>query len=141
MTARFKINTKVTARFSDLDAMGHVNNARFFSYMEEGRVAYFNKLFPDKSLLNQFDIFPFILADIQCTFKSPIMCSETIIVSLGVIKIGTKSLTMEYDLTEEKSGRQVATGSSVLVMYDYKTKTTCSVSTAIKNRIHHLEND
>ena len=30
-------STNIDVRFSDLDALGHVNNAVFFTYFEEGR--------------------------------------------------------------------------------------------------------
>jgi YbgC/YbaW family acyl-CoA thioester hydrolase len=33
--------TTVEIRFADIDAMGHVNNAVYFSYFEQARMAYF----------------------------------------------------------------------------------------------------
>ena len=35
--------TPLTVRFRDLDAMGHVNNAIFFTSLEEGRKPFFLK--------------------------------------------------------------------------------------------------
>ncbi|MCH7826958.1 MAG: thioesterase family protein [Bacteroidetes bacterium] len=31
-------------RFSDLDAMGHVNNAKYLTYLEEARIDYLNNI-------------------------------------------------------------------------------------------------
>lgn len=139
MKKRFNVHTKCQVRFSDTDAMGHCNNARFFTYMEEGRVAYFTKLFPDHKPSDQFDIFPFILADIQCSFKTPAFCGETLTVGVGVTEFGTKSFVIEYEITEETSERLVATGKSVLVMYDYKTKKTYPIPDDLKERIKAIE--
>jgi len=136
---KYKIETKVTVRFSDTDAMGHCNNARFFSFMEEGRVAYFQKMFPDADPSNQFERFPFIIADIQCSFKSPAFCGETLIVGLGVEKFGNKSFELDYEIIDEKSERLVATGKSVLVMYDYKKETTYAIPDDLKQRFKELE--
>ncbi|MBU0506600.1 acyl-CoA thioesterase [bacterium] len=139
MNSKYNINTKVTVRFSDTDAMGHLNNAKIFSYMEEGRVTYFKNVFPDQDLAKHFDVFPFIIAQIQAEFKSPAYCGETLVVSLGITKFGTKSFTMEYDITEEKTGRPVATGSSILVMFDYKTQKTFPIPDEFKAKIQLIE--
>ena len=44
----FKHKTKIIVRFSDLDAMQHVNNATYLTYLEEARIDYFNTLFNRK---------------------------------------------------------------------------------------------
>ncbi|HLD44962.1 MAG TPA: thioesterase family protein [bacterium] len=139
MDRKYRVQTILTVRFSDTDAMGHVNNANIFTYMEQGRVAYFNKLFPEKKLSDHYDIFPFILANIKADFKSPAYCGESLIVGLGVVHMGNKSLTMEYDIAEELTERLVATGSSVLVMYDYASAATYPIPDELKARITELE--
>lgn len=139
MSKQFTTQTTIPVRFSDTDAMGHVNNAKYFSYMEEGRVAYFSKLLPELDLNNSERAFPFILADVQCSFKAPLFCGETVVVALGVTEIRNRSFVMEYVLTEKKSGREVATGSSIQVMYDYQTEKTYPVPDDLKKRIEGVE--
>jgi acyl-CoA thioester hydrolase len=140
MNTPFKVKTKVTVRFSDTDAMGHLNNAKIFSYMEEGRVTYFKKVFPNQDLSKHFEVFPFIIAQIEAEFKSPAYCGETLVVGLGITEFGTKSFTMTYAISEEKTGRQVATGSSILVMFDYKTQSTFPIPDELKQKIQLIEN-
>ncbi|MBU2497282.1 MAG: thioesterase family protein, partial [Proteobacteria bacterium] len=36
--------TELAVRFRDIDAMGHVNNAVFFTYFEEGRKAFLEEV-------------------------------------------------------------------------------------------------
>ncbi|OVE82455.1 hypothetical protein BVY03_00895 [bacterium K02(2017)] len=139
MDFRFKVETQVKIRFSDTDAMGHCNNARMISYMEEGRVEYFKKLFPHVTRANQFDLFPFILAEIQCSYKAPAFCNQLLIVSLGTTHIGTKSFTFEYDIYEAESKQMVATGKSIQVMYDYKNNKTITIPQEIKEKINNIE--
>lgn len=135
----FKVKIQIPVRFSDTDAMGHMNNARFFSFMEEGRVAYIRKLFPAENPSDSFKFFPFILADAQCSFKSPAYTGEIIEVALGVTAFGTKSFTIEYILTELKSHRLVATGKSVMVMYDYEKQKSVVVSPEFREAVEKLE--
>ena len=40
----FKHKIKMNIRFSDLDAMGHVNNAKYLTYLEEARIDYLNNI-------------------------------------------------------------------------------------------------
>lgn len=120
MPKRFRVQTTVTVRFSDTDAMGHCNNSRYFSFMEEGRVAYFKHLFPNLTSRDSFEMFPFILGDIQCRFEAPAYCADELIVSLGVTEFGSKSMVMEYDIHHRGSDKRIATGKSTLVMFDYK---------------------
>lgn len=139
MNDLFKVNTECLCRFSDTDAMGHVNNACYFSYMEQGRVAYISRLLPEVDYRDGLQSFPFILADIQCTFKAPLFCEEVVIVSLRASKMGRKSFDFEYLLTEKQSGREVATGQSVQVMYDYSKEETCPIPNELRRKIEELE--
>ena len=36
--------TEIKTRFRDVDAMGHVNNAVYFSFMEQARTEYYLKI-------------------------------------------------------------------------------------------------
>lgn len=139
MSSRHQVTTEIRVRFSDTDAMGHVNNACFFSYMEEGRVAYFSELLPEVDPKDSERSFPFILADIQCAFTSPLFCGEIVIVALGVTEIRTRSFVMEYELTEKKTGRTVGTGKSIQVMYDYQTEKTYPMPDHIRKLIQNIE--
>lgn len=140
MNTKFKTQFKVTTRFSDVDAFGHVNNACFFSFMEEGRVNYFKKIFPEKSILD-FSLFPFILAEAKCSYKKPVFCHQTLIVALGVTHIGTKSFTMEYDLFETTSQDLVATGQSIQVMFDYDANQSIKIPQSFKDKLNEQENN
>jgi acyl-CoA thioester hydrolase len=100
-------------RFRDLDGMGHVNNAVFFTFMESARIAYLSSLGaginPQQSL---------ILARTEADFRSPIAFGETVEVGVRTSRVGTKSFELEYEL--RAGGRLAAEGKSVLVGYDYE---------------------
>ena len=40
----FRFSTMLEVRWRDLDPMGHVNNAVYFSYLEQARVHYLREL-------------------------------------------------------------------------------------------------
>jgi acyl-CoA thioester hydrolase len=110
-------STNIEVRFRDLDAMGHVNNAVFFTYFEEGRKYFSKKVFEVSDLSD----FKFIMAHIQCDFIRPIQFNDHAILQMWVKNIGTKSFSFEYRLVDFSDEAVVyATGESIQVCYDYK---------------------
>ena len=136
MKSEFYIKTEVEVRFKDVDMMGHVNNANYLTYFEQGRVAYFRQLFEKQE--TQKDLFPFVVAEITIRFVSPAFFDETLVVGVRTAEMGTKSFRMEYEIKEKKSKRLVATGHSVQVMYDYQTKATFPIPESLKEKIRNL---
>ncbi len=81
-------------------------------------------------------MFPFILADIQCSFKAPIYCGDKIEVTVTVSEIGTKSFTMSYELKNVATKQVVAIGKSVQVMFDYKTGKSIAVPDSFREKLN-----
>lgn len=133
----YKVSTQIQVRFSDLDPLGHVNNANYFTYFEEGRVAYFKKFKNIKFIGNPEQ--SFILAHISCDFKSPATIGETLIVSLRIKEIKNSSFSMEYLIEDMDSGRIVATGESIQVCFDYKNNRKISISKEMRKRFEDIE--
>ena len=99
-----------TVRFRDLDGMGHVNNAVFLTYLEQGRLAWFGS---DP----KFALCDVILARTEIDFRSPLQVGEEVEIGVRPARVGTKSFELEYEL--RAGGRLVAEAKSVLVGYDY----------------------
>ena len=47
MAASDPVVTEVTLRYSDMDALGHLNNAVYATLFEAGRVAYVDEVLED----------------------------------------------------------------------------------------------
>jgi acyl-CoA thioester hydrolase len=99
-----------TVRFRDVDAMGHVNNAVFATYIEQARIAF---LSPNGAKVEEM-----ILARLEIDFRSPAEVGETIEITVTPTRIGTKSFDLEYVL--RAGDRVVAEAKTVLVAYDYE---------------------
>jgi len=126
----FKIQIHV--RFRDIDGMGHVNNAVFFTYFEEGRKAFFQKISKGSDLA----IFPFILARIGCDFLSPIKLNTLLSLEMWVKEIGNKSFALDYNLVDFKDPSiSYAKGESVQVCFDYGENKSIAVPTELKQKL------
>jgi acyl-CoA thioester hydrolase len=100
-------------RFRDLDAMGHVNNAVFATYVEQARIEYLRWL----GVLDGPLYMGMILARLELDFLAPAMSEGEIEIGVRTARSGNKSFELEYEL--EQAGRPIARASTVLVAYDY----------------------
>jgi acyl-CoA thioester hydrolase len=127
----------VEIRFSDLDPLGHVNNARYLTYLEQARIAYFQHLGLWTGV--SFIDIGIILADVQITFRAPILYQQKVQAGVRVARLGNKSLTMEYCLEEQANGFELATASTVLVSYDYRTNSSIPIPDSWRSRMEEFE--
>lgn len=109
---------EIPVRFRDIDGMQHVNNAVYFSYMEQARSEWYRRTIGIEHV-GELD---FILARAECDFKAPIGYGETVVVTTWVTEVGTSSFRFRYELRSKATGTLFATGESVQVMYDYAVK-------------------
>jgi len=125
----------VEVRFRDMDSMGHVNNAVFFTYFENARIAYWRAV-PAIHTRRALD---YILARAECDFRSPATLEEELTCHIRVGSFGRSSFTFEYLLRETSTGRVVAEGRTVQVMYDYTARTTRPIDEDLKAAIRDFE--
>jgi acyl-CoA thioester hydrolase len=103
--------TDVRVRYSDLDAQGHVNNARVLTLLEEARIDW---LYADAPRHGADQLVrALVVASLEIQYKRTIMFGPPARVSLGVSKVGNASFTVDYVVTSD--GEVVATASTVLV--------------------------
>lgn len=136
---KYPFETQVRVSFRDLDALGHVNNAVFFTYLEAARILYITK-FLEQGLPVRFDFLdiPIILVEATCTYKSQALFGETLTVGVGVTRFGNKSFDLVYKIVGE-DGRLVATGKTIQVMYDYDNNSAFPIPDIIKQSVYAFQ--
>jgi acyl-CoA thioester hydrolase len=122
---------EVPVRFRDIDGMGHVNNAVFFTYMEQARSEWYRHLMGIKSVAE----FDFILAHASCDFKEAIGFGETVVVTVTLTRIGGSSFRFAYEVRSKQKGTLFATGESVQVCYDYGNKKPIPIPPAFRKKL------
>jgi acyl-CoA thioester hydrolase len=127
----------IEIRYGDIDAQRHVNNARYFTFMEQARANY---------LLNlglwsgeDFDRIGIIMAEQSCAYLAPIMLMQKVEVGVRTERMGAKSLELSYDLRDAESHQTLATGRSTLVAYDYQKAQSITIPEAWREAIDGFE--
>ena len=101
----------VDVRYRDIDAMGHVNNAVYATYLETARAA----LFAEHLGIALTDA-PTVLASLQIDYHAPITLGDRVTVTCAVERVGRTSIPMTYTIRAD--GTDCATATSVQVVID-----------------------
>lgn len=100
--------------FRDIDAMQHVNNAVYVTYLETVRIAYMNHVLHFEGLQQV----PVILGDLYVRYLSPATYGEVLTCGIGVSRFGTKSFEFVYQI-DGPDNRPIVSARTTQVAYDY----------------------
>jgi len=116
----YRFYQPIEVRYGDLDPQGHLNNARYLTFMEQARINYIKHLglWGGGSFLE----IGIILAEISIKFLSAVQFGQPVRVGVRVTRLGNKSLDMHYRMEDAQAGVELANGTSVLVAYDYQAE-------------------
>lgn len=132
---RWPLSVEIPVAWGDMDSFQHVNNTVYLRWLETARIAYFERL----GLLGRSDGVGPILASITVDYRSPVTYPDKVRVEVSVTRIGASSFDMAYRVGSDAQRAEVATGKSVLVMYDYRTARSAPVDQAMRQAIAALE--
>jgi acyl-CoA thioester hydrolase len=128
----------IEVRYGDLDPQGHVNNAKYLTYFEQARIAYWIQLgiFSKDQSFMEIGV---ILADVHITYLEPIYYGQNIKVGVHVSKLGNKSMTWEQNIVDADRAQELAKGEVIVVAYDYRAEKTMSIPQEWRERIMEFE--
>ena len=121
----FHYRHPIEIRYNDTDALGHVNNAVYFSYFEMARSGYYTEVVghpfgtgPDA------DTRTFVIAEAHITYRLPAFYGEPLSCAVRVGWVSRSAFSLEYRVEVEASAlggaRVAADGTTVQVFYDLK---------------------
>ena len=119
----------MSVRWRDMDAMGHVNNAKYVSYLEEARVRWLVTV-PGISLQDR--IAP-VVAATNVNYRAPIVWPNDIVVELFVERLGNSSVTIGHRIVGGKDGNTLySDGNVVVVWMDTQTGRSAPLPEAVR---------
>lgn len=114
-----KYVNKQFVRWDDIDAFGHVNNAKYLTYVQEARFHWSFYQFKEKG--DRPTIVEMVVAKAEVEFLEPIYDGGTFVdVTLWVESIGNSSFVMAYEIS--KDGTTFAKVRTVQVAVSMETK-------------------
>lgn len=105
------VQIRLLIRWSDVDSLGHVNNAVYLNYLEEARDRLIGQLFGQRA-------WDFVLARVAIDYRSELVQDDReVIVHCGVSGYGRSSIRT-WERVEKLDGIVSAEAESVLVARD-----------------------
>ena len=101
--------------WGDMDALGHVNNVRYFDYFQEARIEWLKQL----NIRMTEDTGP-VVAQVACNFLKPIFYPATLTIKSQAHTPGRSSLILDHCIYQGEE--LMAQGTSTVVWMDYKKK-------------------
>lgn len=104
-------------RFSDVDAYRHVNNVKYFEYLQESRI----RLIAD--VMRGLDVARpgLVVAQTDVDYLAPILLREAPYdVRSRIARVGSRSMTVDSEITD--GDRLLARGRVVVVFFDLETQ-------------------
>ncbi len=113
---KYRFRYVIQVRYSDMDMLGHANNAVYLTYLELARIAYFREV-------NQSDSedIALVLAHAEMNFKIPLTPGIQPVVRMRTTRLGKSSVTIENMITDEADERLFFSASTVMVAVNPET--------------------
>lgn len=131
----YKVSLKVQIRFSDLDALNHVNNSFQSQYYDLGRIDYFEKVMGRELDWSKVVV---VIVHTENNFFSPIVQGEEIFVESKLVKFGNRSMTMNQRLVDSK-GVVKGTCRTILAGFNRDTNASAPIEEDLKRRFLEFE--
>ena len=125
--------------WGDLDMHGHVNNVWYFRYIENARIAYYEKI--QKYEYETQTGTSFVLAATECRFRHPITYPATISVGARVSEIQSDRMIMTYRLVNPAEDYLLAEATATLVSFDYQKNKKSAFPRELQRRIENLQKE
>lgn len=128
----YKYRTPISIRFSDIDAVGHVNNAIYLTYFEIARFNYWKDV--TNWNLSENGI---IVGRSEVNYLKPVMLHDQIACYVRVVRIGNSSFDVMHVLVKitEKGEEICTTGKTVCISYDYTANKSVKIPSQFRNRM------
>ena len=113
MTEKIAVHQKTFAiSWGDMDALGHVNNARYFDYFQEARIEWLAEL-----QINMTEGQGPVVVQVACTYLKPVIYPATLTLTSSIHSVGRSSCMIDHDLFQNE--QLMAQGSCKIVWVDY----------------------
>ena len=123
------IEVPIAPRWRDLDALNHVNNANFLTYVEEARLHWFATLDGPWSAQGYMPV----LAAVHCNYRAQLSWPGGLIVELYCERVGNSSVTIAHRIVDAARREKIyCDGNNVLVWVDPATGTPVALPDVIR---------
>ena len=132
------IRYRLRVRFSDCDPLGHVNNAKYLTYLEQARIVLWGRQLgwtSRRSAVGEPRGEGFILARAEIDFRAQAHDGDALEVRLWLDGFGRSTARYGYEVVDLGGNRVVATAQTVQVWFDYDTGASVPIGDDLRTKL------
>jgi acyl-CoA thioester hydrolase len=128
----YKYKTPIAIRFSDIDAVGHVNNAIYLTYFEVARISYWRDVMNWN--LREDGV---IVGRSEVNYLKPVTLEDQLFCYVRITRIGNSSFDVMHVLVRNTAnGEEICTtGKTVCISYDYRLNKSVPIPAKLRQKM------
>ena len=133
--SQFKAWRRMTTRWADNDAYGHVNNTVYYEWFDSA----VNAWMVDQGMLDIANGDPIALVvETRCTYAAPLEFPQDVEVGLAVVQLGRSSIRYRIGIFAEGSENAAAEGEFVHVVVDRASRRPTEIPDAWRMKLQAI---
>ena len=136
MSTTFHHRLPIQLRFSDTDAIGHVNNSSYFTFFDLGKTRYICTVLGRDVPATEMGI---VLAHAETDFLHPVFYTDDVSVLTRMESISKHSFTLMQQIVNNTTGVVHCTCRNVMVSVDSTTGRSKEVDTEMREALLRFE--
>lgn len=127
---KYRYSFEIQVRYSDMDMLGHANNAVYLTYLELARLGYFKEV-----IRQDWKEVALVLAHASMDYKIPITPGIQPVVHIRTTKLGNSSLHIDNIITDKENKTLFFSSSMVLVAINTKSGKSTPIPESEKEKV------
>ncbi|SNY96001.1 acyl-CoA thioesterase [Halomonas sp. hl-4] len=136
MSADLVSRTHLRVRGYHLDGYGHVNNARYLEFMEEGRWAFFDA---HPALMKELHDAgrAFVVVNLNIDYRAAAVQGDDLVIMTGIVDVGERSAICHHQIRQQ-NGRLVAQADLTFVLLDVRANKASAIDGNVRQTLEAL---
>ncbi len=135
---KYRHSIPIQIRFSDMDALRHVNNSYHSQYYDVGRINYFEAVMGRTIDWSEILV---VIVHIEIDFFAPILQGNNINVESKLISFGNKSMKMHQRLIDISTNQVKSECTTILSGYDKESNQSIQIPQEFKDIFTSYESE
>ena len=126
----YPISVEQPVVWGELDPNGHVNNIWYFRYIENARVALYQRI--GKYDRESTDGMTIVVGSTSCRFRASLGFGDVVVTGVQIATIEEDRFSTSYRIVRKADGAIVAEAEATLVCYDTKSHAKAAIPGKLK---------
>lgn len=135
----YPISVEQPVVWGELDPNGHVNNIWYFRYIENARVALYERIGKyDHESTKGITI---VVGSTSCRFKAPLGFRDVVITGVQITTIEEDRFSTSYRIIRKADGAIVAEAEATLVCYDMESRAKTAIPEELRGELEAVRRE